>query len=94
MRAVPRDWCGDWTYVSRNPNITLQIIKDNPDFPWDWNNISRYQKICIKDIKDYPDFPWNYKHLHFSRYINDSAYDKITKLILHFIYTKINFIHL
>ena len=26
--------------MSTNPNITWEIIKNNPDKPWDWYNIS------------------------------------------------------
>jgi hypothetical protein len=30
----------DWNYISFNPNITMDYIKDNPDKPWDWDGIS------------------------------------------------------
>ncbi len=24
----------DWTYISQNPNLTMEIIEANPDKPW------------------------------------------------------------
>ena len=27
--------------VSRNPNITWEIIRDNPLKPWNWSDLSR-----------------------------------------------------
>jgi hypothetical protein len=30
----------DWDGISCNPNITLEIIRDNSDMPWKWDDIS------------------------------------------------------
>jgi hypothetical protein len=30
----------DWTWLSRNPNITTEIVTANPDKPWKWNELS------------------------------------------------------
>jgi hypothetical protein len=30
----------DWDRISCNSNITMDIIRDNPEKPWDWNWIS------------------------------------------------------
>ena len=27
----------DWGYLSKNPNITWEIIQANPDKEWNWN---------------------------------------------------------
>ena len=37
----------NWKWISYNPNITMQIICDNPDKPWNWEWIS-----CNKFHKD------------------------------------------
>jgi hypothetical protein len=26
--------------ISKNPNITLGVVKENPDIPWVWNDIT------------------------------------------------------
>ena len=46
--------------ISCNPNITMDIIKDNPDKPWDWYYISYNPNITMDIIKDNPDKPWNW----------------------------------
>ena len=34
-----KDW--DWESISRNPNITWDIIRDNQDKPWNWSALSK-----------------------------------------------------
>ena len=34
----------NWYYISLNPNITWEIIRDNPEIPWNWATIS-YNKF-------------------------------------------------
>ena len=41
-----------------NPNITMDIIKNNPDLPWDWRGISRNPNLTIDMILDNPDKDW------------------------------------
>ena len=49
----------DWNCISRNPNITIDIIEKYPDKPWDWNCISsnpfKYEKELFieKRMKEY-----------------------------------------
>ena len=31
----------NWYNISQNPNITMEIIENNPDKPWNWDCISR-----------------------------------------------------
>ena len=38
-------------YVSRNPNITIDIIKNNLNFKWDWEDLSENTVINWADIK-------------------------------------------
>ena len=39
MKHEDKPWNCD--YISRNPNITMEIIENNPENPWDWCNISQ-----------------------------------------------------
>jgi hypothetical protein len=53
----------DWTGISKNPNVTLEIIQENPHLPWDWDiiiqqpyisqeyieaNYDKYDPLCIE----------------------------------------------
>ena len=33
-----------WAWLSSNPNITMEIVKDNPDKPWIWSYLSISRK--------------------------------------------------
>jgi hypothetical protein len=50
----------NWYWVSRNPNITWEIISANPDKPWNWNEVSRNPNITCDMICANPDKPWNW----------------------------------
>ncbi len=57
IKANPdKPWC--WDGISRNPNLTMEMINANPDKPWDWDEISRNSNITMADIKANPDKPW------------------------------------
>ena len=51
----------DWDYISRNPNISMDIIEKYPDKPWVWNwsyiscNTFNYEKKIFieKRMKEY-----------------------------------------
>lgn len=36
--------------LSKNPNVTPEIIEDNPEFPWDWEAISQNPSITYEFI--------------------------------------------
>ena len=50
----------NWYYIFRNPNITVDIIENNPDKPWDWFFISEHPNITWGIIQGNPDKPWNW----------------------------------
>jgi hypothetical protein len=56
-----------WNWLSANPNITWEIVKDNPDKPWDWcglsYNLSENSNISWKIVEANPDKPWNWEYL-------------------------------
>ena len=55
--------------MSRNPNITWDIIKNNPDKHWDydWLNIvqkkDKYIQTSWIDVQNNPDKDWDYEDL-------------------------------
>jgi hypothetical protein len=41
-----------------NPNITLEIVQNNPDEPWDWHGISKNPNITWEIVQKHPEKPW------------------------------------
>jgi len=50
------DWV--WEGMSRNPNITLDIVKNTLHKKWDWKKLSLNEAISLEEIKNNPDLPW------------------------------------
>jgi hypothetical protein len=50
----------DWAWLSRNPNLTMEMINANSDKPWNWNGISCNPNITMNDVKANPDRPWDW----------------------------------
>src|SRR4051812_43828561 len=40
----------NWNHMSDNPNITWQIIQDNPTRRWNWSSISRNPSITWQTV--------------------------------------------
>jgi len=58
----------DWRSISRNPNITMKDIINNPDKPWNWNWISFNPNITIEDIINNPDKPWDWDYISMNKF--------------------------
>ena len=68
IKANPdKPW--NWSGISSNPNITLDIIKANSDKPWDWSGISYNPNITLDFIKANPDKPWNWSEISQNKFI-------------------------
>ena len=59
---LPWDWCG----FSCNPNITIEIIKENLDKPFDWQYISENKAITLEIIVNNPELPWDWDFATFN----------------------------
>ena len=46
--------------MSYNPNITWDIIKDNPAIDWDWHEISEHSNITWDIIRCNPGYSWDW----------------------------------
>jgi len=54
----------DWDKLSRNPNVTWDIVQQNTDIPWDWYVLSANPDITTWDIvQKNPDKPWDWVFL-------------------------------
>ena len=48
-----------WEAYSRNPNITLDILVNNPQHPWDWKEFSSNNpNASLTLAKQHPEHPW------------------------------------
>ena len=49
---LDKDW--NWSWISKNPNITMDIIRDNPDKPWNWRliHVNQFPKEKESFIED------------------------------------------
>ena len=56
----------DYTTLSRNPNLTVQFVKDNPQADWNWHCISWNIAISLNDIKNNPTLPWTYDAISYN----------------------------
>ena len=50
----------NWSGLSQNLNITMEIIENNPDKNWDWSYVSRNPNITMEIIEKYPNKPWDW----------------------------------
>ena len=53
----------DWKWMSKNPNITWEIIQNNPDKNWSWDFISLNPNITWEIIVANPDKHWNWMNI-------------------------------
>ena len=54
---ITYNWCKD--NLSRNPNITFDIIKNNPEIQWSWSMISENKNITMDIIENNPHCKWD-----------------------------------
>jgi len=59
VKANPTGFWG-WDWLSANPNITWEMIRDNSNLPWKWSWVSRNPNITIDILKENPEFKWNW----------------------------------
>ena len=79
-----------WNYIilSQNPNITWEIVQNNPDKDWDYYCLSKNPNITWDIVQQNPDKQWGYSYLSQNEmktdkenYINKKCAQKITNTI-------------
>ena len=50
----------NWERISRNPNITMDIIEKYLDKPWNWYGVSCNSNITMDIIEKYLDKSWDW----------------------------------
>jgi len=56
-----RHW--NWYSLSKNPQVTWDIVQANPDKQWDWGCLSRNPNITWDIVQANPDKPWDWRWL-------------------------------
>ena len=49
-----------WYSFTKNPNITWEIVKNNPIYDWNYGALSLNPNITWDIINDNPDIPWDF----------------------------------
>ena len=50
----------DFKMLSKNPNITWEIVQANPDKPWCFWNLSKNSNITWEIVQANPDKDWSF----------------------------------
>lgn len=50
----------DWFGVSKNPNITLEIVLVNPSLLWYWKGVSKNPNITLEMVLANPTIKWDW----------------------------------
>ena len=53
-----KPWDYDW--LSKNPNITLDIVQNYPNKPWSYLWLSQNPNITWEIVQNNPDKSWDY----------------------------------
>jgi hypothetical protein len=52
----------DWYELSKNPNITWDIVEQNMGMPWSWDGLSQNPNITWRIIDMESDHPWDWSY--------------------------------
>ena len=53
----------NWSWISQNPNITMEIIEKYKHKKWNWMFISKNPNITIEFIEKYHSKPWVWNNI-------------------------------
>ena len=60
-RNKDKPW--NWNDLSRNSNVTWEIVEANLDKPWDWDYLSENPNVTWEIVKENLDKPWSWNGL-------------------------------
>ena len=67
----------NWEYITQNPNITFDIIKNNILYPWNYSKLLYNKNITFDTIKYNPEIDWEIDNLSLAINILNSKIDDI-----------------
>lgn len=53
----------DWRGVSRNPNLTMDVVESFSRKDWNWDVLSRHKLLTMGIVERLPDKSWNWKDI-------------------------------
>ena len=75
---IDKDW--DWTRgISKNPNLTLEIIEKYSNKNWLWYYISINPSLIIEMINKFPNKDWHWNYI-FTNPFNKDYENELNKL--------------
>tara|TARA_Y100000782_G_scaffold109878_1_gene135409 strand:+ start:7045 stop:8391 length:1347 start_codon:yes stop_codon:yes gene_type:complete len=84
-----REHYWNWGILSRNPNVTIEFVKENLDKPWNWNSLSSNKNIKMEDIENNLDFPWEWENI----ILNENLTFEFLEKYKHRIYDGLTFMY-
>jgi hypothetical protein len=86
---LDKNW--SWIWLSKNPNITMEIVEAHPDKPWNWSwrGLSRNPNITMEFVEAYPDKPWSWHGLSSNKFTKEKSLFMERKLREHLVAFKI-----
>jgi hypothetical protein len=72
----------NYNELSSNPNITWDIITDNPDKEWDYGFVSLNSNITWEIVNANPDKPWKYDQLSANKMSKDPFFTRGLNYVL------------
>ena len=55
------DW--NWYFISKNSNITFDIVQRHMNWSWNWSSLSKNPNITSDIIESNPHLPWNWSNI-------------------------------
>ncbi len=69
IKFPEKSW--NWYGVSKNPNITWEIIQQYPNWQWDWYALSKNSNITWEIIQNNLDQPWDWDAIAINKNITE-----------------------
>lgn len=81
----PTDLATDWYFVSAHTKLPIQVVLENPSYPWHWYHVSQNVQLTWDIIEENSHLPWDWSGLSAnpmtlwrSRYVEDTETDTET----------------
>jgi hypothetical protein len=55
-----------WSYISSNPNLTLEMIEKYSEKPWSWTCISYNPNLTMEMIEKHSEKPWDWQNISYN----------------------------
>ena len=63
----------NWSKLSANKGLTIDIINQYPDEDWNWYDVSSNPGITMQDIINHPEYPWDWDLVFANPFIKEKS---------------------